>query len=81
MKKNTAMTKTIKASEAADLMRLGSVMRQMHTRHGRKYFLIPGGEITDRVAAELLERPDIQPDNDGLFADTAQTFRLCRLSN
>jgi hypothetical protein len=69
---------TIKASQAADLMRAGSALRQMHTRHGIKFFLIPGGEVSDKVAAELIERPDVQPDADGLFPDTAQTFRLGR---
>jgi hypothetical protein len=72
------MTKAMKAPQAADSMRTGSVLRQMHTRHGLKWFLIPGGEVSEKVAAELRERPDVQPDGDGLFPGSSQTFRLGR---
>jgi hypothetical protein len=61
---------------AADSMRAGSVLTQMHTRTGLKLFLVPGGEVSERVAAEIIERPDVQPDGDGLFPGISQTFRL-----
>jgi hypothetical protein len=72
------MTKITKAPQAADSMRAGSVLRQMHTRTGLKWFLVPGGEVSEKVAVEQIERPDIQPDRDGLFPGISQTFRLGR---
>jgi len=50
----------------------------MHTRTGLKWFLVPGGEVSEKVAVELIERPDVQPDGDGLFPGISQTFRLGR---
>lgn len=70
------MTKRMTSARAADLMRAGSVLRQMHTRTGLKWFIVPGCEVTEKVAAELLERPDVQPSGDGLFPGISQTFRL-----
>jgi hypothetical protein len=67
-------TKTV--LQAADLMRAGSTLMQMHSRNGLRWYLVPGGEVTERVAAELLARSDVQPSNDGLFPGISQTFRL-----
>ena len=69
-----------KARLAADHMRTGSVLTKMHTRTGLKWFLVPGGEVSEKVAAELIERPYVQPDGDGLFPGISQTFRLGRLA-
>ena len=62
--------------QAADQMRAGAVLQQMHTRTGLHWFLVPGGEIAERIANGLLARPDVQPANDGLFPGISQTFRL-----
>jgi hypothetical protein len=48
----------------------------MNTCHGAKWFIVPGGEVSEKVANELLNRPDVQPNNDGLFPGLSQTFRL-----
>jgi hypothetical protein len=66
----------IKTVQAADLMRVGSTLTQMHSRNGLVWCLVPGGEVTERIANELLARPDVQPSNDGLFPGISQTFRL-----
>jgi hypothetical protein len=53
---------------AADLMRRGRPLVQMHKRNGVGWYMVPGGELTERVALTLFERPDVQPSGDGLFA-------------
>jgi hypothetical protein len=68
-------TKQITASRAADLMRTGATLVQMHGKDCLRWYIVPGGEIRERVANELLARPDVQPSFDGLFG-TSQTFRL-----
>jgi len=70
-------TPLLKVTEraAVDLMRDGRRhLVQMHTRHGIKWFLVPGGEVRDELAQALLARADIQPSNDGLFPGISQTF-------
>jgi hypothetical protein len=62
--------------QAADLMRAGSTLQQMHSKNGLRWYLVPGGEIAERIANGLLARPDVQPSNDGLFPGVSQTFRL-----
>jgi hypothetical protein len=71
--------KITSALRAADLMRAGGVLMQMHERHGGlAWFIVPGGEVTTTVAEELLRRPDCQPNRDGLFPGISQTFKLGR---
>jgi hypothetical protein len=66
------VTKARDTDRAADLMRRGGTLTRMNTHHGPRWFIVPGGEIPDKVA----RRPDIQPSNDGLFPGISQTFRL-----
>jgi len=69
--------KTIKASRAADdLMRQGGILARTHTSTGLRWSTDSGGEVSAAVAAELLKRPDVQPNDDGLFPGLSQTFRL-----
>lgn len=63
-------------SRAADMMRSGGTLVQMHAKDGMRWYIVPGGPVTERIANELLERPDVQPSNDGLFPGISQTFRL-----
>jgi hypothetical protein len=70
-------TKINRVDRAADLMRKGGTLLQMHTRWGLRWFISPGGECTPDVAHKLLERPDVQPSNDGLFPGISQTFKIC----
>jgi hypothetical protein len=66
------------SAKAADLMRAGGVLTRLNTNHGPRWYIVPGGEVTDKIATELLERPDVQPNGDGLFPGISQTFRLGR---
>ena len=74
------MTKTragiASADKAADLMRRGGILTKMHTRTGPCWFIVPDGEVSAAIAAELLKRPDVQPNDDGLFPGISQTFKL-----
>jgi hypothetical protein len=63
--------------QAADLMRIGRSLMQMHDRNGVGWYIVPaGGEVTEKIATELLARPDVQPSADGLFPGISQTFRM-----
>lgn len=62
--------------QAADLMRAGGTLQQMHSKSGPCWYIVPGGEVTENVANALLARPDVQPSDDGLFPGISQTFRL-----
>jgi hypothetical protein len=71
------MTKVSDTDRAADLMRRGGTLTRMHTRDGPKWFIVPGGEVPDKVATELIRRPDVQPGGDTLFPGImSQTYRL-----
>ena len=73
----SATSKISKIDRAADLMRTGSALVQMHNANGVGWYLVPGGEVLAKVATALRERPDVQPSHDGLFG-TSQTFKLKR---
>ena len=72
-----ARAKIANASQAAALMQKGSKLTKTYNRTGTGWCLEPGGEISPKVAAKLLKLPHVQPNGDGLFPDTSQTFRLC----
>lgn len=72
----TERARITNASRAADLMRKGAILAKMHIRTGLCWFLVPGGEVSEAIAAELLKRPDVQPNDDGLFPGIPQTFKL-----
>jgi hypothetical protein len=57
-------------------MREGKVLMRMHTVNGMRWFIVPGGKITDSVANRILARPDVQPHDSGLFPGGEQTFKL-----
>jgi hypothetical protein len=69
-------TKVTRIRRATDLMRAGSALLQMHNARGIGWYLVPGGEVEENVAVALLERPDIQPAEDGLFPGSSQTFKF-----
>jgi len=74
------MTKTrakpINAIQAEGLLQKGSKLTKTYNKTGTGWSLEPGGEISSKVAAKLLKLPHVQPNGDGLFPDTSQTFRL-----
>jgi hypothetical protein len=67
---------TLSETFALELMREGKLLMRMHTMNGLRWFVVPGGKITDRVAKCILARPDVQPHDSGLFPGCEQTFRL-----
>jgi hypothetical protein len=67
---------TLSEAFALDLMREGRLLTKMHTVSGLRWFIVPGGRVTDNVAERILARPDVQPSDPGLFPGCAQTFRL-----
>lgn len=75
----TYTPKITKLSFAADLMRDGRLLTQMHDRKlGLRWYIVPGGEVTEKVAAALLAPPDVQSNADGLFPGISQTFKMRR---
>jgi hypothetical protein len=67
----------MKFRKALDLMHTGSVLMQMNkSGDARAWYLVPGGEIDDGVAKDLIELPNVKPNNDGLFPGISQTWRL-----
>jgi hypothetical protein len=68
---------TLSEAFALDLMREGKLLMRMHTVNGLRWFVIPGGKVTDSVAQRILARPDVQPSDPGLFPGCEQTFQLC----
>jgi len=71
----TKKRKPISTPDAADMLRGGATLVKMHGKDGLRWYITGAGEVTERVANELLARPDVQPSNDGMFG-TSQTFRL-----
>jgi hypothetical protein len=67
---------TLSEAFALDLMREGRLLTRMHTVSGLRWFIVPGGKITDSVANRILARPDVQPSDPGLFPGCEQTFSL-----
>jgi hypothetical protein len=59
-------------------MRTGSCLVHMHSKvkTARTWFVVPGGEVTDAVAAEIRERPDVVGGEDGLFPNCGQTWKM-----
>lgn len=68
---------TLSEAFALDLMREGRLLTKLHTVHGLRWFIVPGGKVTDKVAERILARPDVQPHDSGLFPGCEQTFQLC----
>jgi MOSC domain-containing protein YiiM len=48
----------------------------MHTRTGTAYYVVPGGRVSKEDALKIIQRPDVQPFDDGLFPGCSQTWRL-----
>jgi hypothetical protein len=57
-------------------MREGKPLMKLHTVNGMRWFIVPGGQVTDAVAGRILARRDVQPRDNGLFPGCEQTFQL-----
>jgi hypothetical protein len=68
--------RTLSETFALDLMREGRPLMKMHTVNGMRWFIVPGGQVTDAVADRILERRDVQPRDSGLFPGCEQTLQL-----
>jgi hypothetical protein len=72
--------KAIGLKAALDLMRKpGHRLMLMHTAgspEGRAYYIVPGGYVEPDTAKKIIERPDVQPNKDGLFPGINQTWQL-----
>jgi hypothetical protein len=76
MRETTMRDRTLSETFALELMREGKLLMKMHTPSGMRWFVVPGGQITDAVATRILARPDVQPHDSGLFPGCEQTFQL-----
>jgi hypothetical protein len=71
----------ISESSALNLMHSGRPLLKMHHHDRVRWYVVPGGQVSDDVAARILKRPDVQPRNDGLFRGCDQTYQLNPLSS
>jgi hypothetical protein len=72
-----AVAKVISEKRAIELIRdKGRRLAQMHTRHGVKWFLIPGGEVSEQTATHIREMPQVVASGDALFPGLSQTWRF-----
>jgi len=75
-RETTMRDRTLSETFALKLMREGKLLMKMHTVNGMRWFIVPGGQITDAVAGCILARRDVQPRDSGLFPGCEQTFQL-----
>jgi len=67
----------MKFRKALDLMHEGSLLVQMNKAGDAKaWYLVPGGEIDDVVAQDLIKLKNVHPNNDGLFPGISQTWKM-----
>jgi hypothetical protein len=76
MKRHRHPPSTLPTAQALQRMRTGSVLVHMHARSGRTWFVVPGGEVTDQAASEIRGPPSVVAQEDGLFPQHGQTWRM-----
>jgi hypothetical protein len=52
----------------------------MFTRTGSKHFIVPGGEVSDEVAAKIKASGNVVASKDGMFPGLDQTWRMQRFA-
>jgi hypothetical protein len=63
--------------QALELMRQGARLVCMHGRpHQYRWFVLPGGAITDETAANIVRHASVIGQKDGLFPGHHQTWRM-----
>ena len=72
----TMRDQTLSEADALELLRKGRPLQKMHTHNGMRWFVVPGGQVTDAVACRIPARRDVQPRDRGLFPGCEQTFQL-----
>jgi hypothetical protein len=63
--------------KALEHMRRGSRLVCIHGNSRLfRWFVVPGGSVTDEIAAKVKRHPSVVGDKDGLFPDHDQTWRM-----
>jgi hypothetical protein len=62
--------------QALDHMRSGSRLVHMHSEQRSHWFVVPGGAVTEAVAATIRNHPSVIGQKDGLFPQHDQTWRM-----
>jgi hypothetical protein len=71
------LEKVINEKDAAELLRDSRRrLMRMHTPNGLKWYVVPGGAVSDQTAEKILARPDVHVFDDGLFPGIPQTYRI-----
>ena len=74
-----AKNQALRLRQAVDLLhRHDTRLMLMHTHDGNEFYVVPGGRVGARDAQKILERPDVQSFDDGLFPGHPQQWRICR---
>ena len=79
-----ATEKVLRLDDALELMRVdGHRLMLMHSNKakpgdptGRAYYLVPGGYVNATDARKIIARPDVIPQDDGLFPGHPQTWKM-----
>lgn len=74
-----ARNHALRLRQAIELLhRADTRLMLMHTRDGQEFYIVPGGRVDARDAQKILERPDVQSFDDGLFPGHPQQWRMLR---
>jgi hypothetical protein len=58
-------------------MRMGAKLMNMNSLDGgKKWYCVPGREVDEQIALQVIAEPDVFPCNDGLFPGVSQTYQL-----
>ncbi|MEY9413742.1 hypothetical protein ABIF69_000184 [Bradyrhizobium japonicum] len=74
-----AKSHPLRLRQAVDLLhRRDTRLMLMHTHDGNEFYVVPGGRVDARDAQKILERPDVQSFDDGLFPGHPPQLRISR---
>jgi hypothetical protein len=69
--------KSLRSGEAIKLLRRpGARLVLTNGAHGREFFVIPGGKVTEGAARKILALRACRPVDRGLWLETAQSWAL-----
>jgi hypothetical protein len=72
--------KAIGLKKALELMRVeGHRLMSMCTTEspsGKAFYIVPGGYVEPETAYKIMARPDVIPQDDGLFPGHPQTWKM-----
>jgi hypothetical protein len=71
------LEKRLNERVALELLReRGRRLMRMHTPDGLRWFVVPGGLVSDQTAKKIVARPDARIFDDGLFPNNPQSYRI-----